>query len=638
MTRPTPPARALSAHPDLDQLKREAKELLDEFRSGAPDAVAEVTAHYRRADPLTFALHDAQLVLARSYGFESWPMLKAYVDNVTVNRLADAVRSNDIARVRRMLDARPELVNMDMAESDEHRALHYAVLNRSPDMVRLIMERGADAQKGIWPHRDATSALTIASERGYGEILDIITAEEERRAAGRRPDPALTPALHRLFEESQGNEARAIAFLEAHPAVIQERGPDGWTPLHLATSLLYERMINWLLDHGADVNAVNNGGNTPLAVTGSRCRWDDSARNHSARVQRLLMDRGAELTVFAAVALGDVDWLRGRHDDGERWPSEYGLLTSAVMNDSPDVLACLLDLGLDPDERVRSSAVEETLSSWGEPLRQCAIARRHAMAEMLLGRGADPNTNVYAASNAMFIAYEARDRTMLELLERHGGVIDAGVAGHFGLLDRARQMLADEASGQLRERAVHPGGSVAASLLVSGADGGRPDVVRLALDHLDWPAGDPRWHWNLMRPLGGHADADRDRFFTCFRLMLERAGPDVPAPYGRTILHDVAAAWPRGSTTSAEERVVLATMLLDAGARLDVRDDLLKSTPLGWACRWGRIDVVRLLLQRGADPIEADAEPWATPLAWAEKMKHGDVAALLRDASGSGHQ
>ena len=44
------------------------------------------------------------------------------MDGVTVKRLADAVRAGDIAQVRAMLTARPELVNMDMAENDEHRA------------------------------------------------------------------------------------------------------------------------------------------------------------------------------------------------------------------------------------------------------------------------------------------------------------------------------------------------------------------------------------------------------------------------------------------------------------------------------------------------------------------------------------
>ena len=78
---------------------------------------------------------------------------------------------------------------------------------------------------------------------------------------------------------------------------------------------------------------------------------------------------------------------------------------------------------------------------------------------------------------------------------------------------------------------------------------------------------------------------------------------------------------------------VIASMLLDAGARLDVRDNLFKSTPLGWACRWGRVELVRLLLARGADPVEAQAQFWATPRAWAAKKKQPDILAML-DAAG----
>ena len=37
------PTRKLREHPDLDQLKRQAKELLDAFSAGDTDAVAEVT-------------------------------------------------------------------------------------------------------------------------------------------------------------------------------------------------------------------------------------------------------------------------------------------------------------------------------------------------------------------------------------------------------------------------------------------------------------------------------------------------------------------------------------------------------------------------------------------------------------------
>jgi hypothetical protein len=87
----------------------------------------------RAAEPATFALHDAQLVLARNYGYGSWPKLKAYVDGVTATRLMEAVRANDAARVRKILRIRPELVNFAESGTHGHSALHYAVIGANPN-------------------------------------------------------------------------------------------------------------------------------------------------------------------------------------------------------------------------------------------------------------------------------------------------------------------------------------------------------------------------------------------------------------------------------------------------------------------------------------------------------------------------
>jgi hypothetical protein len=340
------------------------------------------------------------------------------------------------------------------------------------------------------------------------------------------------------------------------------------------------------------------------------------------------------MTGGAAVMLQDAAWLRARHAEGTLTdpPGGYGLLTRAVIRNRPEMLTLLLDLGFDPNERHRLEGLEEVVYSWGEPLRQCVNGNRLDLAEMLLQRGADPNPSIYAATSPMFEAYQQNKPEMIALLERHGGVADAGVIGYFGLVDRARQMLVDEAAGRLQQRSgVWDGGTVAAALLVSGADGGQVEIVRLALEHIDWPAGDERWHKNLMRPLGAHKEDERDRYLTCFRLMVARAGANAPAPYGRSILHDVCGGWPR-ETSTAGERIALATILLDAGVRLDRRDDLLRSTPLGWACRWGRLELVDLFLERGADPVEAEAEPWATPRAWAARAGHAEVVARLDGA------
>jgi ankyrin repeat protein len=495
------PTRTLSDRPNLDQLKRQAKELLDSFRAGTPDATREVRAHYRNADPATFALHDAQLVLARAYGFGSWPKLKAFADGVTVCRLVDAVRAGDLGTVRAMVAARPELVHIDVAENDEHRALHHAVLARHADIARFLMQHGADADKGIWPHRTATTALTLAHERGYDEIVEIIVEEENRR--------------------SQRTATRTSSSSAAS------------------------------------------------RTTGERRQ----------------------------------------------------LLSDAVAANRPDLLRHLLDSGLDANEPERVEGLEELVPSWGSPLRLCAIAGNTVMAEMLLAHGANPNTNVYAASAALYEAYKRDDREMIALLEKHGGRLDAIAIGDLGLVESAEKLLAC------------PDGNDLYDLLWGAIESPSPEIVERALRVVEWPRDDSRWYGILENGLYLGPHSDRPRYLDAFKLVLERFDPNVQSGRGTTLLHEVAAS--RGGLT-ADDRIAYSTLLLDRGARVDLRDKLLLSTPLGWACRWGRPEMVRLLLDRGADPIEADAEPWATPAAWAKKMGHHEIDRSLRGSGGSG--
>jgi ankyrin repeat protein len=79
------------------------------------------------------------------------------------------------------------------------------------------------------------------------------------------------------------------------------------------------------------------------------------------------------------------------------------------------------------------------------------------------------------------------------------------------------------------------------------------------------------------------------------------------------------------------DRARFASLLLDHGADLTLRDDLLKSTPLGWACRWDRPILAKLLIARGAAIDEPDAESWATPKAWAHRMGHEGMLAVLAE-------
>jgi ankyrin repeat protein len=624
---PSLPTRAFREHTDLDQLKRQAKELLDAFRRGEAAAITEVNAHYRGADRATFALHDAQLVLSRAYGFASWPKLKAFVDGITVKHLFEAVCAGDPERVRAMLRARPELINMGVGE-DERRAIHHAVMHRSAEMTRLLMRHGADARVGIYPHRDATTAVALATERGYDEIVAVIGEEEQRRRETHAGSGA-TAASDALFLVANWKSGRALEMLKADATLVHSASPNGGTALHAAACELHQRGVAWLLDHGADPNRPIKGTWTPIELAATRKRWDDT--DHPAKFRKLaklLLRHGAELGPFSAIAMGNADWIRARHAEGalvnpaatDPFVGHVGLLETAVWHDRPEILLLLLDLGLDPDERMRVGGMDEICYSAGGPLFCCVIKRERPMAEMLLARGADPNANVYTSGTPLYKAYAQKKWAFVKLLEQHGGFLDAVSAGYACQTEAARRLLADEAAGRLREGAASPGKTVAEDLLWSAAGGGDPEIVRMALERIDWPREDARWLWPLWQAFT--CDGGIRRGLASFRQLLNRADPDQ-SHAGRTMLHTVMA---RGE----KKHVPFARMLLDAGARIDLRDDLLGSTALGWACRWGRVHFVKLLLERGADPVEADAEPWATPSAWAKKMNHDAVLEVLR--------
>jgi ankyrin repeat protein len=578
MTRRPLPTRRLPEHPNLDQLKHQAKELRD-------------------ANP-ALALHDAQLALARAYGFESWPKLKAFVDGATVRRLIEAVRGGRLDEVRTLLSVRPELAQMS---TDNLGVLHHAVLARAPEMVRILMRHGANAHEGVYPYRDATTAHAIARQSGSDEIVRIIEDEENKRrsSSGRLPGEA--------------------------------------SPLHRAAFALDPDAVRRWLDEGADPNDRAYHGLTPLDAAAHRWYQTDTAR--AIDVIQQLMSRGAAMTPAAAVVLDNQEYIRERHGAGHltnHIEDSGGLLRIAVTHDRPEILTMLLDWGFDADERIRFTQGDENpAASWGMPLQAAVILGRYSMAKTLLERGADPNASIYASGDPVSAAYERGDAPMIALLERHGGIPTAGTVAAHGSIDQAGRMLA----GQARGRVEGDEASIAEELLSGAAGRGRTEIVRLALDRVGWSADDPRWFAMLEQTLRHDSDPSATSWndsphLACFRLLVTRCDPNLRGrptdrqQFGLTTLHNIVA---RGNL-APEERVAFARAILDSGARLDLRDNLLKSTPLGWACRWGHLPLVRLFLERGADPIEADAEPWATPMAWAQRSGHTAIEEELRHA------
>jgi len=88
---PNTGTRRLPEKPDLAQERKRAKELLNALRSNDADAIVRLRSHHPRFADLTpdvlgaasVKLSDAQWVIAREYGFPSWPSLKAHIDQAS---------------------------------------------------------------------------------------------------------------------------------------------------------------------------------------------------------------------------------------------------------------------------------------------------------------------------------------------------------------------------------------------------------------------------------------------------------------------------------------------------------------------------------------------------------------------------
>jgi ankyrin repeat protein len=538
----------------------------------------------------------------------------------SIATFAEAVQSGDLAQVRVLLRARPELVNMDMNGGDEHRALHYAVLRRDTAMVKLLMEAGADARKGIYPHRDATSAAAIARDREYNDILSVIEEEERlRREEMSCPNATISPVQDQINRAiGAGDTTGAIGLLQADGSLIHACDRQGRTPLHVAAQKTNDDMVAWLLHRRANVHKQDIHGLTPLDCAALAA---DPRNDHVSRVPlvaRRLLDHGAEMTIRAAVALADVPRIRERIRDSpavlrELTSTDGGLLSIAVNHRHIQIVSLLLDLGADVDERITLDELEEPTPSWGMPLWYAALAGQRDIVELLLDRGADPNANVYASGWPLRNAWRHKDDSVKRLLLARGAKPQPYMVAETHDTAEARRLLDTD-----------PSEALASELVEAAADSGCPSIVEIALPRLTWRCDDPKWHWILIQPMRGIGDdhPDHEGHFTCMGLLLQHGIDPNVARFGQTALH-FAAGW-HGKMSGAE-RARFASMLLDHGARLDLRDDLLKSTPLGWACRWGRKELVDLLIARGAAVDEPDAEPWATPHAWAEKRHRNDT-------------
>jgi ankyrin repeat protein len=533
------------SRPDLDQLRRRAKDLAKAARQGDPAALARLADYRRPGAPITLAL--AQLALAREFGFPSWPRLKEAVEasaETTFQRVSAFLLASvqahfepgtsALRRAARLLDYDPAIATYDIRTA--------AVLGE-PAYVRSALER--DPSLAVLPDkRLGWPPLLFACNSRWHQI-------EPRRSAG------------------IVDVARLLLDAGASPDTTIGRAPrpGHCSALYAAAGLANHRALaRLLLDRGADPD-------TPAALYHSAFHRDHETLG-------LLLERGARAegldALAAAISVNDAEAVRLLLGAGidPREPLPAGALGASYEGrpSIPPVYAAIeFDCSLDLIQALLQGGADPTAAPAGgrSPYREARRRGRAEVAAMLVAQGAvddagDTDTFLDACARADRKAAQELLRRHPDLLaqltdEDHAALVDA--ADH-GRLEAVRLMV--DLGFPLETR----GGEDGATPLQAAAASGSVDVVRLLIEEgADIEAPDATWQSSplVWASVGsgfklGHA-ADPDWVATV------QAFIDCGA--------SLANAWVPGKPPSAE----VAELLIAQGVRQPVGSGRPDATP-----------------------------------------------------------
>ena len=275
---------------NLEQQKKQARELLRALRAGQPDALTRLrTRHLRWAqanDALIrqdVALHDVQFVIARDQGFASWTKLKAYAepsshDPHTRLFVTDVKWIND--RVHGLMQTRQ---SAGPAALEQIRTWHPRFDGFSDEQIRHAPFTEADAQ------------LVYAKEHGFDTWDDLV---QRVNLLASTSNPEITEPFLAAFHALEKHDVAALVSLLQHqPQLAKQRGTNGNTLLNLTVSLSAKlnrekamSMLDSLFAAGADVNDPNDRGSTPLHQAAYSNQYDIAAA---------LIEHGADLDLEA---------------------------------------------------------------------------------------------------------------------------------------------------------------------------------------------------------------------------------------------------------------------------------------------------------------------------------------------------
>ncbi len=307
----------------------------------------------------TLTPEDGKLLVAREHHFDTWADLVAFTREAAhdgpvarFEAAADAVVSGDVAALRELLRAHPELARARSARGHHATLLHYVAANgvehgrqRTPpnavEVATTLLAAGAevDALADMYDHRCTTMSMLVSSAHPAQAGLQGALAETllDHGAALDGPGSEWSSALLTALQFGYLDTARALARRGAPVRTVAAAaglglreetarllpGSDGGgrqRALALAAQHGHTEVVALLLDAGEDPSRYNPEGYHAHSTPLHQAVWADQAE-----VVRLLVERGARLdlrdTIYGGTPLGWAlhggrtalaDWLRAR--------------------------------------------------------------------------------------------------------------------------------------------------------------------------------------------------------------------------------------------------------------------------------------------------------------------------------------
>jgi len=491
--------------------------------------------------------------------------------------------------------------------------IHLAVREGHAAVVKQLLDAGAEPGQSRFMYSAWDKLLDIAQHRGYRDVHAVLEAEMKRRF---RYDAGFVPLKQAIVARDL---AKVRAVLAERPPLLHASDAFGNGPIHWAALTRQLAMIDEFVGRGGDIHARRADGQTPLHLSINGDYWfragrdlTDASIRSSHVVTGFLLAKGAAIDLCIAAAIGDRETAERllAADPGAAarlGPPQKSPLTYAAGASNLGMVKLLLDHGAKP------SAAEQNCPRGGALFAACAAGNRE-MVELLLQHGADANGGSDSSGTCLTIVEHVRSTACQEiqtLLRQHGARTPVWHMTRDELLDALRR----------NDPVIHDGGEV-------GGDWGT--FIQSLFDRFETDA-------ELIKLYLDAAGDEPIRQLTTNHLSLKSAavidllaahGLDVNRPdwRGRTFLHSAA----EGGHLEA------AAALLKHGAAIDAVDVEFSVTPLGAAARSNKPEMVKFLLDRGADPRAPEDRTWATPFALAAQSGHAEITEALKRAGVQG--